>query len=164
MSNDKSSATWHGVTPEQIAEYAEKDARSWEAAQKSMAESLRATPEQVQELADSCRALFQPETTGEHIHHKLADDLYQDFISPRDVPPPTTPEHLMNVDYAGIEQRLLAGGSLTDAQAELLYEMATHRGPKRSRMLTPTEIIMALLIVGAIVAAFIFVVFAIKIW
>lgn len=104
------------------------------------------------------------ETTGEHIHHKLADDLYQDFISPRDVPPPTTPEHLMNVDYAGIEQRLLAGGSLTDAQAELLYEMATHRGPKRSRMLTPTEIIMALLIVGAIVAAFIFVVFAIKIW
>lgn len=133
MSNDKSSATWHGVTPEQIAEYAEKDARSWE-------------------------------TTGEHIHHKLADDLYQDFISPRDVPPSTTPEHLMNVDYAGIEQRLLAGGSLTDEQAELLYGMVTHRGPKRTPMLSPTEIIMALLIVSGIIGLFVFSVVVLKIW
>lgn len=141
MSNDKSAATWHGVTPEQIAEYAEKDARSWEAAQKLMAESLRATPEQVQELADSCRALFQPETTGEHIHHKLADDLYQDFIDPRDVP-----EHHHELP------------EMSDAQVERLYEMVTHRGPGRSKMLTPTEITMALKIVGSIVLLFVFVV------
>lgn len=116
MSNDKSSATWHGVTPEQIAEYAEKDARSWE-------------------------------TTGEHIQHKLADDLYQDFISPRDVP-----EHHHELP------------EMSDAQVERLYELVTHRGPKRTPMLSPTEIIMALLIVGGIIGLFVFSVVVLKIW
>jgi hypothetical protein len=147
MSNDKSAATWHGVTPEQIAEYAEKDARSWEAAQKSMAEALRATPEQVQELADSCRALFQPETTGEHIQHKLADDLYQDFVSPKDDP--------------GHHHAL---PELTDAQVDRLYEAISHRGPKRDWTPTPGEIGLAMGIIVFIIVLFLFIVFAYPGW
>jgi hypothetical protein len=81
------------------------------------------------------------ETTGEHIHHKLADDLYQDFVDPRDVP-----EHHHELP------------EMTDAQVERLYELITHRGPGPSKMLTPAEITMALKIVGSIVLLFVFVV------
>lgn len=119
-------------------------------------ETVATTPEQAEDLLSRFRKAYPAyaefadryspsgpvlPTTGEHIHHKLADDLYQDFISPRDVP-----EHHHELP------------EMSDAQVERLYEMVTHRGPGRSKMLTPTEITMALKIVGSIVLLFVFVV------
>lgn len=143
MSNDKSSAASH---PE-----------DWRTAQQRFEDAMaqvrsvvRATPEEValmeqgiRELyvATDARTRYAAETTGEHIHHKLADDLYQDFVDPRDVP-----EHHHELP------------EMSDAQVERLYEMVTHRGPGPSKMLTPAEITMALKIVGSIVLLFVFVV------
>lgn len=87
------------------------------------------------------------ETTGEHIQHKLADDLYQDFVSPRDVP-----EH-----HHAIPE-------LSDAQVDRLYEELSHRGPKRSWAPTPIEIIMSLGIMLSIIVIFLFIVFAYPGW
>lgn len=78
------------------------------------------------------------ETTGEHTKAKLADDLYQDFIDPKDVP-----EH-----HHALPE-------LTDAQVDRLYEAISHRGPERGWFPTPVEIIMSLCIMAAIVGGFI---------
>lgn len=87
------------------------------------------------------------ETTGEHIQHKLADDLYQDFVSPRDVP-----EH-----HHALPE-------LSDAQVDRLYEAISHRAPKRSWAPTPIEIIMSLGIMLSIIVIFLFIVFAYPGW
>jgi hypothetical protein len=170
MSNDKSAATWHGVTPEQIAEYAAKDALTPN--QRGFAERLgqlditkplpSPSPEEaalmVQQFEEDYPAFAawrrisgypQPgtETTGEHIQHKLADDLYQDFVSPKDDP--------------GHHHAL---PELTDAQVDRLYEAISHRGPKRDWTPTPGEIGLAMGIIVFIIVLFLFIVFAYPGW
>jgi hypothetical protein len=87
------------------------------------------------------------ETTGEHIQHKLADDLYQDFVSPKDVP-----EH-----HHALPE-------LSDAQVDRLYEELSHRGPKRDWTPTPGEIGLAMGIIVFIIVLFLFIVFAYPGW
>lgn len=127
---------------------------------------------------DKVAATFSGETTGEHTKAKLTDNPYQYAVDPKDVPPAPLPDTKHRVFYMPHEDRhdeALSFGMmqdyaetdvrLTNEMADRLHaELYPQPTPKRSRMLTPTEVIMALLIIGAIVAGFIFTVFVIKIW
>lgn len=144
MSNDKVQAALGEDLAARLAEYdAAKDAltpnqRAFAEAMGQVHVAASRTPEEVLAMADRARALFRQETTGEHIQHKLVDDLYQDFIDPKDVP-----EH----------HHVLP--ELSDAQADRLILAVSHRGPERGWFPTPVEIIMSLCIMAAIVGGFI---------
>lgn len=114
--------------------------RDWSAAREWAAESgYRTVGSKLAHYDLKERSAMINEGTGEHFKAKLADDLYQDFIDPKDVP-----EHH------------LSAPELTDEQAERLFELVSHRGPRRGWVPTTGELTLALVIMMSIVGLFVF--------
>jgi hypothetical protein len=130
----------------------------------AMRTALATSPEEMAALGARAKAMFHPETTGEHTRAKLADNPYQHAVDPKDVPPAVAaeaqiPAYGMMQDYAASDVRL------TNEMADRLFaELYPQPVPKRSKMLTPSEIRMACGIVVTVILVFLFVVFAYPGW